>query len=145
MLTSINPDLPAYRPSGSCQLISRFSCFNSAGPVWFIGSDQLISLTSALAALSYKAFPAPHYVFFVNKTTVSTWHESCFYINILPGTRIHFAKRTSILFFSRRGNMSAYFYGHGNMSKNWNLSTFIFRLMDQLSECMIKGIRFYRF
>ena len=37
------------------------------------------------------------------------WHESCFYIDILPGTRIHFAKRTSILFFSRRGTCQRIF------------------------------------
>ena len=42
-------------------------------------------------------------------TEDTTWHESCLYIEILPSTHIHFAKRTSILFFSRVGTCQRIF------------------------------------
>ena len=42
-------------------------------------------------------------------TTVSTWHESCFYILIYKARASTSRKRTWILFFSRRGTCRSYF------------------------------------
>lgn len=42
--------------------------------------------------------------------------------NHISGTRIHFAKKNLDTIFLVQGNMSALFYGHGNMSRNWKLS-----------------------
>ena len=41
--------------------------------------------------------------------------------NHTSGTRIHFAKKNMDPIFLAKGNMSAFLYGHGNISRNWKL------------------------
>ena len=56
-----------------------------------------------------------------DKFSNTGWHESCFCILILPGTRIHLAKRTWILFFSCRGTCRPVFSRTGTCRESSRL------------------------